>query len=332
MTHDGSKVMGSPWDRLLLSGLFRILAPLEGLGATAPTLRYPPTFQVGPPRGGTTLIRQLIGHSIPTSYLSNLTRLSWYHAGRPLPVTTARLAATLDRLLPRISYESTYGKVPALAGMAECEVVWDHWFGTEQGPVEPGVLSEARKQTIYDAVAATESCFGHPFVNKTSVLALRIRSLCDIFPDALFIRTRRDPVDTAQSILLARRHHRGEWMGARPDACSPAACSQDATDDLVMQACRQVIGIEESIDAEQRALGGDRFLEVAYRAVCTQPRHELGRIAAFLERHGVAAPIVRQPPASFPCSHGPTTAGDTYAALKAGVKELGGEGLGGQPW
>jgi len=316
-------VTRAPWDQLVLSGLFRILARLERHGPTLPTpatLRYPPTFQVGPPRGGTTLIRQLIGHSIPTSYLSNLSRLSWYHAGRPLPVTTARLAATLDRLAPRISYESTYGKVPALAGMAECEILWDHWFGTEQGPIEPGVLSEARKQRIYEAVAATESGFRRPFVNKTSVLALRIRALCEIFPTALFIRTRRDPVDTAQSILLARRHQFSEWIGARPKACA-----QNPPEDLVMQACRQVVCIEQSIDAEQRAVDDDRFLEVEYRAVCNRPRHELRRIAAFLESHGVAAPILRQPPASFPYAQGRTTDAATYEALRAGVKELGGQ-------
>jgi len=92
-----------------------------------------------------------------------------------------------------------------------------------------------------------------------------------------------------------------------------------------MQACRQVVGIEASIDAEQRAVGEDRFLEVAYRAVCQQPRHELRRIAGFLDSHGVSAPIVREPPASFPLAQGCTTDAATYEALRAGVRELGGQ-------
>ncbi|RLB47284.1 MAG: hypothetical protein DRI90_26505 [Deltaproteobacteria bacterium] len=307
----------SSWDMLALSGLFRILERLERHRSRSPALRYPPTFQVGPPRGATTLVRQLIGHSIPTSYLSNLTRLSWYHAGRPLPVTTARLAATLDRFVPQITYQSDYGKVPALAGIAECEVVWDHWFGTRQGPSKPGMLSRERQQTIHDAVAATEHAFGRPFVNKTSVLSLRIRALCEIFPSALFIRTRRDPVDTAQSILIARRGPFPRWIGARP-----AQGSEPSTDDLVMQACRQVVQIEQSIDLEQQAVGDDRFVEVEYHDVCTNPRQELERIAAFLSRHGVAAPILREPPPSFPYAHGRTINHSTYEALRAGVAEL----------
>ena len=72
--------------------MFYGLNVLEKVQRDEYKLQYSPTFIVAPPRAGTTLTRQVVSWTIPTSYFSNLTAISSFHLGKPLPITTAKLA------------------------------------------------------------------------------------------------------------------------------------------------------------------------------------------------------------------------------------------------
>jgi hypothetical protein len=278
---------------------FRGYHALEKLQTTRYDLRYSPTFVVAPPRAGTTVTRQLVAWAIPTSYFSNLTSLSSFHIGRPLPIITAKLAQRGNKHKHLGQFNSNFGRTEGPYAPAEGELIWAYWFRNRYDPVGPDELNEEQIQGMRQAVAATENIFDRPFFNKTTVLSLRIRALVKAFPNAIFIHILRDPLDTAQSLYRARTTRYPRWLGARPHEC------QDMSGKSVLeQVCEQVYYIERNIAQERSLVGEERFLSVHYEDVCKKPQQELERIAAFMNAHGAPVEIIRSAPENFDFSHG----------------------------
>ena len=262
-------------------------------------LQYSPTFIVSPPRAGTTLTRQVVSWAIPTSYFSNLTAVSSFHLGKPLPITTAKMAKRMGGDQNLGSFESNFGRTEGRGAPAEGETIWAYWFRNRYGPVSPEDVSPQQAQSMYQAVAATEQVFGLPFFNKTTVLSLRIQAIRKVFPTALFIQVMRDPLDTAQSIYKARTTRYPTWLGARPPECENIDGKS-----VLQQVCEQVYYVEKFIARERTAVGEKAFLTVHYKDVCQNPQREAERIAAFMDANGAPAKLTRPLPESFKLSHG----------------------------
>lgn len=283
----------------------------------AEQLQYSPTFIVAPPRAGTTLTRQVVSWAIPTSYFSNLTAISSFHLGKPLPITTAKLAKKMGGDQMTGSFESSFGRTEGRGAPAEGETIWAYWFRNRYGSVEPADVSAEQAQGMYQAVAATEQIFGFPFFNKTTVLSLRIRAIRKVFPNALFIQVMRDPLDTAQSIYKARTTRYPTWLGARPKECEDVAGKT-----VLQQVCEQVYYVEKNIAWERTAVGEQAFLTVHYKDICQNPQREAERIAAFMDANGAPAKVTRLLPDSFKLSHGRKVGESEYQEMRRLLDKL----------
>ncbi|MCA9900327.1 MAG: sulfotransferase [Ardenticatenaceae bacterium] len=279
--------------------MFYGLNVVEKFQRGAETLQFSPTFIVAPPRAGTTLTRQVVSWAIPTSYFSNLTAISSFHLGKPLPIITAKMAKKMGGDQQLSSFESNFGRTEGRGAPAEGETIWAYWFRDRYGPVEPENVSPQQAEGMYRAVAATEQVFGLPFFNKTTVLSLRIRAIRKVFPNALFIQVMRDPLDTAQSIYKARTTRYPTWLGARPHECRDISGKS-----VLQQVCEQVYYVEKNIARERAIVGEQAFLTVHYKDICQKPQQEAERIAAFMDANGAPARLTRPLPEAFELSHG----------------------------
>lgn len=291
--------------------MFYGLSILEKVQRGADELQYSPTFIVAPPRTGTTLTRQVVSWSIPTSYFSNLTAISSFHLHKPLAITTAKMAKRIGGDEQAGSFESNFGRTAGRGAPAEGETIWAYWFRNRYGPVEPEEVTPQMAQGMYKAVAATEQVFGLPFFNKTTVLSLRIRAVRKVFPNALFIQVMRDPLDIAQSIYKARITRYPTWLGARPRECESIEGKS-----VLQQVCEQVYYVEKNIARERALVGEQSFLTVHYKDVCQNPRREAERIAAFMDANGAPAKITRPLPDSFEMSHGRKVSEGEYREMR----------------
>jgi hypothetical protein len=267
-------------------------------------LRYSPTFIIGPPRIGSTLLYQLVTYALSTSYFTKLAIRLRVQGSPTIPVFAARLAKGFGLVKNhRERFESYYGNGQGWGGPDEGSQIWNQWFS--RGYVGPGELCIKDQQEIYQAVAATERIFDRPFVNKDNFNSVRIRALAEIFPEALFIQCLRDPLATAQSIFVARTQDfpyreckpddpRIEWFSVKP---KEYARIRDKG--LIEQICEQVYSIEQNIAADRSVIGGEHFHPVHYRELCQHPRREIKKIADFMINHGAPTRIIRSIPASF---------------------------------
>jgi len=242
-----------------------------------------PVFIIGSPRTGTTVLRQLISTAIDSSYFTNTTNKLFHIFHIPLPITSAILTNTIFRTKVNITEnKSNYGGTPGRGAPCEGELIWGYWFGSQQEEVKFDNISEKQRLAMYTAVANTEKIYGKPFINKTTVLSLRIEALAKIFPKAVFIRIQRDPIDVAQSLLVARKTKYKDWLGSKPDECKNI---KDA--DLVTEVCTQIKYTEEKISADEKTIGAGRFLPIDYKKLCNSPIDKIQLISNFLESHEI---------------------------------------------
>jgi hypothetical protein len=300
--------------------IFGLLGYLEYRLLPDYQLRYSPTFIVGPPRSGTTLLSQIVTCALTTSYFTNLaSRLRVQGIRRPPVILSARLAE-LFKLTERHqeTFQSHYGHTKGWGAPAGDAMIFKHWFPNRF--MGPGEVTAETQRCVYQAVAGTEQVFGYPFVSKTVENSVRIGALLEIFPTAVFLRCVRNPLAIAQSIYVARTqtgYPCNRWFSTKPKEVHELRQKS-----LEEQVCGQVYYVEQNMAEGLAPVEPDRILSVDYEQVCLNPRRQIGRIASFLGRNGAPTKHIRTVPASFPYSAVRRIDSDTYRTLTHHLEDL----------
>lgn len=256
-------------DEAFLRSLNEGLLPLErelehGLGIP----RFPVIFIIGAPRSGTTLVSQCLVHAGFVGYISNFVARFWQ-----APLVGARLERALNvRGNESIDFLSEHGVTRGLASPHEFGYFWSSWFdrGQETHKLSQSELLAIDRNALTRKVAGLETFYAAPMSFKNNTwCTFQAGYLAEVFPTALFVVCRRDPIYVAQSMLQARRKRYGSeqhWWSVRPSTYRNLL-------DLPWweQVIAQALDIERDMD---QAIGGiqpARVLEVDYRAFCARP-------------------------------------------------------------
>lgn len=325
-----STVTSDEWFKEILRPPMRMalgaLSWIEDKTSPKYDLRYNPTFIIGPPRCASTLLYQLVAYTLSVSYFTNLTGRLRIKESPSLPILSARLVKA-SHLTERHqeTFANYYGYGKGWGGPHTGEI-WSQWF--PDGYVSPGELCERERQGVYQAVAATERIFDRPFVSKALNHSVRIRALVEIFPDALFVQSLRDPLDMAQSIYLARTRD-FPYLPRKPEdlervwfSVKPKEYESIKDKSLIEQVCEQVYFVERNISADRTVVGEERFHFVHYEDLCHDPQREVEKIADFMSSHGAPTRIVKSAPVSFVFSSGRKVDKDTYLTMAQCLEAL----------
>lgn len=249
--------------RRVISSSYQLLAPLDCfLVRNVKVSGYRPAFIVGPARSGTTLIYQALTSAIECCYFSNL--MSKYSF---CPGALTKILWRVGLFDANSSYSSHYGKTPGWNGISQGSQIWSRWF-----PKSSGSVSQANEQVrldcLIDLVEFIQKTTRRPFVNKWPGLSVYIPSLISAFPDALYFRVTRDPIETALSVLNGRR----KLVGDEAVSISRVPDSYEVFQG--MPPCHQVVayvlGVEVQLDRDLEAVT-DNVFEVRYESFCTDP-------------------------------------------------------------
>jgi len=146
---------------------------------------------------------------------------------------------------------------------------WNRWFPSDRDYVAPAEISADSRRQVRQTIRMVEKATRSPFINKWQRNATRIQVLGTVFPEAVFLHLRRDPLLTVQSILLARKELRTDdsgWFSAMP-----RSYVRDTRKDQLQQAAEQVALIEMDLDADKILVGEDRFFPLRYGDLCRDP-------------------------------------------------------------
>lgn len=280
---------------------------------------YPPIFIIGPPRSGTTLLYQIMVTGLRTAYFTNFVA-RFPHA----PVLAMQASRRLLDAAHREEFRSHHGMTKGWTGPHEGGQFWYRWFPRgEHVYVAAGQISPETLHRLRLTVTRLSAACGRPMLFKNTFNTMRIAPLLEAFPTACFLVSRRDPIDTAQSILNSRVRALGQKEGwwALPPREIDALRDHPYWDQVV----EQVYYSYKQIEAD-REIARERFLDVDYTSLCRDPGDTREEIVGFLADQGIM--LERRPaalPEGFRPSAGQQVDDEDYARIRAKVAELWGE-------
>ncbi len=271
----------SRFDRGILD---RFLADLgrrvEGFAPVIPAPSVPPAerpivWVIGTPRSGTTLAASVLRHTLDLGCVTNVA------ARFPTnPVVGMMLAETLRLHAPGTGEQAfDIGRTRGLDGDHEFGMFWRRWLRLDETPDGSHRLDEAHRGSV-DAeglrrtLHAMIGVVDRPLLLRNVVCGLNASLLARVHPRSVFVELRRDPIDTAWSILRCRRERaggEGRWWSLRPSNWRACAAAPTPID----QVAGQIAGIRADLARERSAVeasgGGAHWVTLDYASLCGDP-------------------------------------------------------------
>lgn len=285
-----------PGRKMIRAGLTltaRVFSAFEGLafGNDGPAL--PPVFIIGLPRGGTTLVYQVLCHSFKMAYTPMLSNSL---------IFAPSLAAWLSKRRSSqysSDFQSDYGMSVGLSSPGE-GVMWNLWFDKDRHYNHLDELEPWKATEVLRLVGRVERIGRGPFLNKSLRHNNRLRVLAELFPQSVFLVVFRDPRDTAISLLQGRIKKEGDassWFSVKPR--SYERLKNLVPEQAVVSQVRELI---LDLTEDMEAIGTHRFAAVDYEDFCASPARTLEKFIIFLNRHGLSLETRQAPPSSFKVS------------------------------
>lgn len=274
------------------------LAEKERKEYRAYPVEHPFLFVIGLPRSGTTLITQLIAHSLDLGFIDNLAA-RFYRA----PLHGIRFSKSVLGDKSKTDYQSTFASTGNLSDIHEFGYFWKHWLKIESLQ-DIARYREREKEVDWQGLKACLSSLQHEFgsgmIFKNIYGSYHMPKLNSLLDKTLFIRIERDEPDVACSILKARKQYYGEdldrwWSYAPPRVTELLDLGYE------QQIAGQIVYLKQFYEQELDQLPEKSVLKVRYRKVCNDPAGVIEQIrercrTGFDSEIGISDP----PPDSFP--------------------------------
>jgi len=166
---------------------------------------HPFIYTFGLPRSGTTLMSQLIAYSFNIGYINNFMARFWL-----APVTGIKLSQAILKKEKVSGFNSHYAATSGLADIHEFGYFWAHWLKKENFTDIVGtekMEDEIDWQGLKTVLLNIQAVFGKGFSCKNVLAAYHMKKFSDLFDKVLFVYIERDPLDSAISILDARKKY-----------------------------------------------------------------------------------------------------------------------------
>lgn len=260
-------------------------------------ITHPFIFIFGLPRSGTTLISQLLAHSLDVGYINNLMARFWL-----APLHGIRLSKSTLKNRRTTNFQSDYAATSDLADIHEFGYFWRFWLKKET--MEDITRVNEREEQIdwpglHRTLANMQHEFDRPMVFKNIFGSYHLRRLRQLLGKVIYVYIERDELDVAVSILEARRKYYPDlntWWSYTP-------VEYDLLKDLDYrrQIAGQVYYLKRFYQRQIEHAGAEVTVRVDYREMCKQPQRVLEEVRDCSRRlYQQDIPIVGQPPQSFP--------------------------------
>lgn len=279
------------------SGMNRVLQQHERDMYTDRPIRYPFVFVFGLPRSGTTLITQLISGTLDTGFINNLMARFWL-----APLHGIRLSRALLGDQRAASFQSDYARTRELADIHEFGYFWRYWLKKEsfRGVTRARELeNEIDWPGLRRVLAAMQNEFDRPMIFKNIFGSYHLARLNQLLEKVIFIYIKRDILDSAVSILDARRKYYDDlntWW-----SYMPVEYELIKDRDYWQQIAGQVFFLSRYYDNQISQNKLNNVLTIHYRDMCANPALVPDALNEMSESlFGYRFKQVSPPPASFP--------------------------------
>jgi LPS sulfotransferase NodH len=164
---------------------------------------FPFIFGFGIPRSGTTLLGQILAYGLNAGYINNFSARFWL-----APVTGIMLSKIILGNGKSMDFTSNYATTKDLTSIHEFGYFWRHWLHLNKvsdfknfKDKEDNIEWEKLKCTLINM----QDQYGNVFVMKNLFGAYHLDKIIEVLKKVIYVYVERDELDTAISILDARR-------------------------------------------------------------------------------------------------------------------------------
>lgn len=296
--------------------------------------QLPHVFLLGNARSGTTLALGWLAASgvfaYPTNLLSRFSRAPFIGAliQQILTDPSFDFRGELGEFQqPTDFFSSTMGKTKGVLAPHEFWYFWRRFCpGDELRPIEESAVSGETIRELQREVAALESLSGRPLAWKAMHMNFNVPFFARLFPRAIFVHLRRDPLFNIQSLLEARVRQFGNleaWYSVKPPEYEALAAL-----DPIAQVAGQVFHVNRHIACGLAEIRSRQALTLDYEALCADPRAAFEQLLAKMREGGWDAPAEYRGPAAFKPGNHLRLAEAQLARARAAWRQFSGEELG----
>lgn len=275
------------WRKLFstMTGLVQgVLAPVEAFAIrrhSAEEGGHTPIFIIGAPRTGSTILYAYMTNYLDVLYINNF----MCRFNRIL-----YLASVVSQFFFRGGqhncFDSEHGNTRGWNSPSECGGFWYRWFPRDKHFVDSEELNNAQKMQIRDIVTTIQNTYSKPMLFKNMNCGQRLRVIKDIFPNALFIYCKRNPLFAAQSIIETRERvhkNRQAWWSIMPKEYNELLKL-----DYCEQVVKQIYYIQKQMEGDLCLFEKKQSIEIHYEDLCDSPKSTIEEIRNFLSQNGVS--------------------------------------------
>lgn len=260
-------------------------------------LDMPILFILGPHRSGSTLFLQWLANTGIFSYPTNL--LSRFYQA---PIMGAKLQLLLaderynyrDELKDfhsEINFESDNGKTKGALAPNEFWYFWRRFlpFGELDYLPTEELLKKSNTQLLQAEFAGMMNVFQKPMALKAMILNYNIDFLDQLFENAIFIHTKRDPLTNIESALKARERQLGDidkWYSFKiPEY------HELIERNPYEQVAGQIYHINKAVELELEKVANHKKMTVQYEDFCDNPKAVFDELKLKLLENGFKADV-----------------------------------------
>lgn len=260
-------------------------------------IHFPFLFVIGAPRSGTTLLSQLIANSFDISYINNLSARFFLAPLHGIRFSEAVLGKSRES-----DFRSNYARTTKLSDIHEYGYFWRHWLNKHTFD-DISRAKEKENEIDWEGVLKVLSSLQHetqrPFVFKNIYGSYHMRKFTEMLGKVIFIYVERDELDSAVSILNARKKYNTDlnvWWSYQP-----LEYEKIKDLDYWSQIAGQIYFLRKFYLEEMERLPAKNQIRFTYREMCEDPLTVITKIKKVCQLHdGFNIRIINRPPQSFP--------------------------------
>ena len=278
-----------------------------------------PIFIIGAPRTGSTILYQVMTNCWDIGYINNL-ECSFHE----IILAASKLSKIIFKNKSHNNFTAIHGGTNGLNSPSECGAFWYRWFPINRHFVDQNELTPEQQGDMRKVIGGLITVKEKPLLFKNMNCGQRIRAFSKIFPDAIFLYCRRDPLFVAQSLLKVRKERYGDfnkWW-----SIMPKEYSRIHTLNPLEQVVAQIYYIEEQIKKDLMSFYSDKYMIVSYEEFCKSPARQLKEVKFFLAKQGVNLKMKKKVNLDFVTNKNKNIMNiDTIEELKKNIKKYFGE-------
>lgn len=260
-------------------------------------VNYPFIFVIGAPRSGTTLLTQLIANTFDISYINNLAARFFL-----APLHGLRFSNTILGDTRKSSFHSDYARTQGLNEIHEFGYFWRYWLNKHTFD-DITYAKEKEDDIDWKGVKKVLSTLQHetnrPFVFKNIYGSYHMKRFTNLLGKTIFIYIERDELDTAVSILNARKKYNTDlniWWSYQP-----LEYNQIKDLDYWGQIAGQIYYLQQFYLKEMEGIPEKNVLKISYKKMCDNPASIIDQIKQKCKEHDAFdIPVINDVPEKFP--------------------------------